>query len=86
MPKQCTQCEKKLRPANTPAREAPGTRQHAGKGLCKHCHWKQRKAAGLVPPKPVEVLPVFDERLAKVALEGYMNERRLRLARNGAMA
>lgn len=79
-PKQCIKCDHPMRAANVPGKKAPGTRQHSGKGLCKNCYWRARKDAGLIPQGPVELLPVFDERLAASALECYLVERRRRLA------
>lgn len=78
--KQCVRCECKLRPAKVSKAKAPGTRQHAANGLCKSCYYFDRKASGLLV-KPVELVPVFDERLAASALACYLVERRRRLAR-----
>lgn len=41
----CSTCSRPLRPSNRPARNYPGTVQHAGHGICSSCNIARRRKA-----------------------------------------
>ena len=71
----CVECEHPMRSSKARIQDHPGTRRHGGKGRCMSCYMAARRLA------QAPVVEDFDERLARVALDGYLAERRRRLAR-----
>jgi len=70
----CAKCGVPLRKTSVPARLAPGTKQRYAEDMCKLC-WLE-----LNPPEsPVEISPA-QIRATAAALEGWLQERRRRLA------
>lgn len=77
----CLDCGARLRPSRVTLANAPGTKVLGGGGKCAAC-WDRAKKCGAVRVvrEPAQ-LAKFDHRLAAVALEGYLAERRKRLGR-----
>lgn len=77
----CTDCGSKLRPSRIPLSEAPDTKGLGGGGMCNGC-WERAKKSGAVRVRQeAPALADFDHKLAAVALEAYLVERRKRLGR-----
>lgn len=87
IPSHCRECNYPIRPAQVSIAQKPGTRQHRAHGLCKTCYYAARQAGTVPEPahrrkaEPLVVVPVFDERLAAMALESWLQARRNRLAK-----
>lgn len=67
----CVRCGRAMRGHRKTIAEFPGTVEVCGGGYCREC-WRAMKSG--------DVGPVFDLEQARVALNGYLAERRRRLA------
>jgi hypothetical protein len=83
----CTECATPIRPRKSKLADHPGTKEHAGRGLCSACHSRERyirraMAEGREPGKrrtPERVREDFSPTFATSALNYWIADRNKRL-------